>query len=74
MAMRFCVSVPVLSTQSRVVEPSVSVTEERRTSTLRPASRKAPMARKIASTIGNSSGSRLMASVMPAMAPSNQSP
>jgi len=72
--MRFSVSVPVLSTHIIVAAPSVSMTAARRTKTFRCASRHAPMAIKTARTIGNSSGSKAIASVIPASAPSIQLP
>ena len=61
----FCVSVPVLSTQSAVMEPSVSIEESLRTSECFFASRHAPMDRNTVSTTGNSSGMVAMARVMP---------
>jgi hypothetical protein len=73
-AMRFSVSVPVLSTQSTVAAPSVSMAGMRRVSTRSRAMRHAPSARKMVSTTGNSSGSIAMASVTPARIPPSQSP
>ena len=70
----FIVSVPVLSTQMTVAEPSVSSTGVRRVSTCFWDSRHAPSARKIVSTTGNSSGSIAMAVPMPASRPSSQWP
>ena len=71
--MRFCVKVPVLSTQSTVVEPRVSTAGMRRTSTWRCESRQAPRARNTVSTSGSSSGNMAMANVMPASVPRSQS-
>ena len=72
--MRFMVSVPVLSTQITVAEPSVSSTGERRVSTCFCERRHAPSARKTVSTTGNSSGSIAIAVAMPARSPSSQLP
>jgi hypothetical protein len=70
----FSVSVPVLSTQSTVAAPSVSMAGTRRVSTWRCDNRHAPSARKIVSTTGNSSGSVAIARVRPASRPCSQSP
>ena len=59
------VSVPVLSVQTTVVEPSVSTLASLRTRTPAFESRYAPTLRKSASTSGNSSGSAAMARLMP---------
>lgn len=72
--MRFIVNVPVLSTQTTVAEPSVSITGGRRVSTWRCDMRHAPSARKTVSTTGNSSGSMAIAVAMPARNPSSQPP
>ena len=73
-AMRFCVSVPVLSTHRVVTEPSVSTAGIRRVSTRLCERRHAPKARKTVSTTGNSSGIMAIAKVSPARNPSSQSP
>ena len=72
--MLFIVSVPVLSTQMAVADPSVSMTGGRRVSTCRCDMRQAPSARKTVSTTGNSSGSIAIAVAMPASRPSSQWP
>ena len=72
--MRFSVSVPVLSTHSTVVAPSVSIAGIRRVSTLCFEMRHAPSARKTVRTTGNSSGSIPIASVTPARIASAQWP
>ena len=73
-AMRFSVSVPVLSTHNTVAAPRVSIAGKRRVSTPRLEIRHAPSARKTVSTTGNSSGSIAIASVTPASIPASQSP
>ena len=71
--MRFSVSVPVLSTHRKSMAPSVSTAAARRTRILLCASRQAPIAMNTASTIGNSSGTMAIASVMPDNSPVIQS-
>ena len=68
------VSVPVLSVQTTVAEPSASTAATRRVSTLRREMRQAPSARKTVSTTGNSSGSMAIARVIPASRPRAHSP
>lgn len=72
--MRFSVSVPVLSVQRTVAEPSVSIAAVRRVSTRACEMRQAPMAMKIVNTMGNSSGSIDMPSAMPASTASSHPP
>ncbi len=72
--MLFIVRVPVLSTQMTVAEPRVSMTGERRVSTLRLDMRHAPSARNTVRTMGNSSGSSAIAAAMPASRPSSHNP
>ena len=73
-AMRLRVRVPVLSTHSTVVWPSVSMAFNRRVSTCWAARRRAASAKKTIMMTGNSCGSRPMASVMPASIASSQPP
>ena len=73
-AMRLRVRVPVLSTHSTVVWPSVSMALSRRVSTCWAASRRAASARKTIMMTGNSCGRMPMASVMPASIASSQPP
>ena len=68
------VRVPVLSTHRMLVAPSVSIAAVRLTRTCRRARRQAPSAKKIASTMGNSSGISAIATVIPASVPATQSP
>ncbi len=63
--MRFCVSVPVLSTASTEIAPSVSTAGTRRVSTLCFEIRQAPRARNTVSTTGISSGRIAMVSATP---------
>jgi len=70
----FIVRVPVLSTESTVVEPKVWIDLSCRVSTLCFDMRHAPSARKIVSTTGISSGIKAMASVSPVSTPLSQSP
>ena len=72
--MRFSVRVPVLSVQSTVAAPSVSMAEARRVSTRMREIRQAPMTVNTVSTSGNSSGSIDMPSAMPASSASSQDP
>lgn len=71
--MRFCVSVPVLSTHSTVAEPSASTVGMRRVSTRCREMRHAPIAMNTASTTGYSSGRTDIASVIPDSSPCSQS-
>ena len=71
---RFIVSVPVLSTQSAVAEPSVSTAGMRRVRTWCCEIRHAPRARKTVRTTGNSSGSIAIPRVRPARSPFRKSP
>ena len=64
--MRFCVSVPVLSTHSTVAWPRVSIVLRRRVSTCKAAKRRAAKAGNNNKMTGNSSGNTAMAKVMPA--------
>src|SRR5262245_22100736 len=64
--MRFCVSVPVLSTHRTVAAPSASMAGMRRVSTFVRAIRHAPNARNTVNTMGNSSGMSAIARLMPA--------
>ncbi len=64
--MRFCVSVPVLSTASTEMAPSASTAGTRRVSTLCLEMRHAPSARNTVRITGISSGSIAMVSAMPA--------
>jgi len=63
--MRFCVSVPVLSEQITLTEPSVSTAGRRRISAWKSAMRRAPTASSTVTTAGSASGiaatARLMA-------------
>lgn len=63
---RFCVTVPVLSTHSTLTAPSVSTPGRLRTSDRFRASRHAPMDRNTVRITGNSSGIIAMARVIPA--------
>ncbi len=54
--MRFCVSVPVLSEQMVLTEPSVSTDGSRRTSAFCPTMRRAPSASSTVTTAGSDSG------------------
>ena len=72
--MRFCVSVPVLSVHRTVAEPNVSMAAARRVRTRAWEIRQAPIAMKIVSTTGNSSGSIDMPMAMPASSASSQPP
>jgi len=59
------VSVPVLSVQMTVVEPSVSTAGRRRTSELARAIRCTPSASVMVATAGRPSGTAAIASAMP---------
>ena len=72
--MRFSVNVPVLSVQSTVAEPSVSMAAARRVRTRAREMRQAPIAMNTVSTTGNSSGSIDMPSAMPASIASSHPP
>ena len=61
---RFSVSVPVLSEQIQVTDPSVSTAGSRRTSALWWAMRRAPRARVTATTAGSASGTAATARLM----------
>ena len=63
---RFCVSVPVLSTHNTVVSPSVSIACNRRVSTCCLPNRRAAKAKKIIMMTANSCGNNAMASPIPA--------
>ncbi len=54
--MRLSVSVPVLSEQMTLTDPSVSTLGRRRTSAFTPTNRRAPRASKTVTTAGNASG------------------
>ena len=71
---RLRVSVPVLSVQSTVAAPKVSIAVARRVSTRERESRHAPITMKTVSTSGNSSGSIDMPSAMPPAAPGATTP
>jgi len=73
-AMRFQVSVPVLSVHSTVAAPSVSMAAGRRASTRSCDRRHAPMAMNTVRMSENSSGSSDMASVTPPSKAASQSP
>ena len=62
--MRFCVSVPVLSEQMVVTEPSVSTEGRRRTSALTATMRRAPSASSTVTTAGSASGMAATARLM----------
>ena len=62
--MRFCVSVPVLSEQMVLTEPSVSTAGRRRISALKSAMRRAPMASSTVTTAGSASGMAATARLM----------
>ncbi|CAB4929590.1 unannotated protein [freshwater metagenome] len=72
--MLFIVRVPVLSTQTTVADPRVSMTGGRLVRTFLRDMRQAPRARNTVRTTGNSSGSIAIAVAMPASAPSSQLP
>jgi hypothetical protein len=71
---RFSVSVPVLSVQSTVADPSVSIADARRVRTRAREIRQAPIAMNTASTTGNSSGNIDIPRAMPASSASSQPP
>ncbi|CAJ7144488.1 Uncharacterised protein [Burkholderia pseudomallei] len=71
---RFCVSVPVLSTHSTEVCPSASIALMRRASMPSSAMRRAPSAMNTVITTGISSGKMPIASVIPASTPGSHSP
>ncbi len=73
-AIRLRVNVPVLSVQSTVAEPRVSIAVARRVSTRERESRHAPITMNTVSTSGNSSGSIDMPSAMPARSASSHEP
>ena len=72
-AIRFSVSVPVLSTHSTVAAPNVSIAGMRRVSTPCRAMRQAPSARNTVSTTGYSLGMMVIASVTAASSAASQS-
>jgi hypothetical protein len=72
--MRFCVRVPVLSVQSTVAAPSVSIAATRRVRTRAREMRQAPITMKTVRTSGNSSGSIDMPSAMPLSKASSHPP
>ncbi len=71
---RFWVSVPVLSVQSTVAAPRVSMAATRRVRTRAREMRQAPITMKTVRTSGNSSGSIDMPSAMPLSNASSQPP
>jgi hypothetical protein len=72
--MRLRVSVPVLSVQSTVAAPRVSIAAGRRVNTWERDSRHAPITMNTVRTSGNSSGSIDIASAMPPSRPCSHAP